>query len=211
IDQTIYDLPFNYNSKIKMQGLKIGYLKKDFDKTYEFHENDSLTLATLKKLGATLVPIDLPDIPVNDISFILNAEAAAAFDELTRSGKDDLMVRQIKNAWPNVFRHSRFIPAVEYINANRIRFQLIQQMNKMLQNIDLYMAPSDEGDNSLVTNLTGHPLVVVPNGFSKKGTPTSITFVGKLFDEGKIIAAAKAYQDATDFHLKHPKLEWSTK
>ncbi|MDP4192725.1 MAG: amidase [Bacteroidota bacterium] len=211
IDQTIYDLPFNYNSKIKMQGLKIGYLKKDFDKAYAFHENDSLTLASLKKLGATLVPIDLPDIPVNDISFILNAEAAAAFDELTRSGKDDHMVRQIKNAWPNVFRHSRFIPAVEYINANRIRFQLIQQMNKMLQNIDLYMAPSDEGDNSLVTNLTGHPLVVVPNGFSKKGTPTSITFVGKLFDEGKIIAAAKAYQDATDFHLKHPKLEWSTK
>jgi Asp-tRNA(Asn)/Glu-tRNA(Gln) amidotransferase A subunit family amidase len=211
IDQTIYDLPFNYNPKIKLQGLKIGYLKKDFDKTYAFHENDSLTLAMLKKLGATLVPIDLPDIPVNDISFILNAEAAAAFDELTRSGKDDLMVRQIKNAWPNVFRHSRFIPAVEYINANRIRFQLIQQMNKMLQNIDLYMAPSDEGDNSLVTNLTGHPLVVVPNGFSKKGAPTSITFVGKLFDEGKIIAAAKAYQNATDFHLKHPKLEWSTK
>ncbi|MGE5679566.1 MAG: amidase [Bacillota bacterium] len=203
-DQTVYDLPFNYDPRIKFAGLKIGYLKKDFDKSYAFHANDSLTLVKLKELGATLVPVSLPDIPVNDISFILNAEAAAAFDELTRTGRDDLMVRQIKNAWPNVFRHSRFIPAVEYINANRIRFELIQQMERMLNGIDLYIAPSDEGDNSLVTNLTGHPLVVVPNGFSKSGTPTSITFVGRLFDEGRIIAAAKAYQDATDFHLKHP-------
>ncbi|MGE5497083.1 MAG: amidase [Syntrophothermus sp.] len=207
-DQTLYDVPFNYNQNIRLSGLRIGYLKKDFaNLKFAFHEQDSVTLETLKKMGATLVPIDLPEIPVNDISFILNAEAAAAFDELTRSGKDDMMVRQIKNAWPNVFRHSRFIPAVEYINANRIRFQLIQAMDKMLKGVDLYMAPSWDGDNSLVTNLTGHPLVVVPNGFSKEGTPTSITFVGKLFDEGTIIAAAAAYQKQTDFHKKHPVLK----
>ncbi|MGE5429496.1 MAG: amidase [Syntrophomonadaceae bacterium] len=208
IDQTLYNVPFNYNPNVSLKGLKVGYLKKDFSHNYAFKENDSLTLETLRKMGATLVPIELPDLPVNAISFILDAEAAAAFDDLTRSNRDDLMVRQIKNAWPNVFRQSRFIPAVEYINANRVRYELIQQMDKMLKGVDLYMAPSDEGDNSLVTNLTGHPLVVVPNGFTKDGHPTSITFVGKLFDEGRIVAAAKAYQDATGFQLKHPKLNF---
>ncbi|HEX2964125.1 MAG TPA: hypothetical protein VHO43_20175 [Ignavibacteriales bacterium] len=97
---------------------------------------------------------------------------------------------------------------MEYINANRIRYELIQRMDKMIKDVDLYMAPSDEGDNSLLTNLTGHPLVVVPNGFTKEGHPTSITFVGKLFDEGRIAAVAKAYQDKTGFHLKHPVLNF---
>ncbi|MFA3782246.1 amidase [Melioribacteraceae bacterium 4301-Me] len=206
-DQTLYDYPFNYNPKIDFKKLKIGYLKSDFDKKYAFHKNDSLALETLKKLGADLIPIELPDIPVNNIAFILNAEAAAAFDELTRSNKDDLMVRQIKNAWPNVFRAARFIPAVEYINANRVRYLLIQKMNELMKSIDFYISPSWEGDNLLLTNLTGHPCVVVPDGFSENGTPTSITFIGRLFDEGTIIAAAKAFQDATDFHKKHPKLD----
>ena len=204
IDQTLYDVPFNYTPQINLKNLKVGYLKKDFDKKYDFHENDSITLSKLKELGVNLIPIELPDLPINDISFILDAEAAAAFDELTRSNRDDMLVRQIKNAWPNVFRSSRFIPAVEYINANRVRYLMIQEMEKLMQRVDLYIAPSDEGDNELVTNLSGHPCVVVPNGFSEKGTPTSITFIGRLFDEGRLIAFAKAYQDATDFHKKHP-------
>lgn len=206
VDQTLYDVPFNYKPKINFKGLKIGYLKTDFDKQYDFHLNDSLTLAKLKELGAELIPIDLPKIPVNDLSIILSAEAAAAFDELTRSNKDDLLVRQIKNAWPNSFRSSRFIPAVEYINANRIRFLLIQEMQKLMEEVDIYIAPSQEGDNELVTNLSGHPCVVLPNGFSKEGTPTSITFIGRLFDEGRLIAFAKEYQDATNYHKKHPPM-----
>jgi Asp-tRNA(Asn)/Glu-tRNA(Gln) amidotransferase A subunit family amidase len=207
-DQTLYNYPFNYSPDIKLSNLKIGYLRKDFEKNYDFKTQDSLTLETLKKLGAKLIPIELPDTIVNNISFILNAEAAAAFDELTRSGKEDLLIRQIKNAWPNVFRVSRFIPAVEYINANRIRYLLIQKTAKLMEDIDLYIAPSWEGDNLLLTNLTGHPCVVLPNGFSKNGTPTSISFTGKLFDEGTILAVAKKFQDATDFHLKHPKMDW---
>jgi len=206
IDQMLYDFPFNYSHEINIKNLKIGYLKNDFDKEYQFHKNDSLTLDKLRLLGAKLIPIELPDIPVRNISFILSAEAAAAFDELTRSNKDDLLVRQIKNAWPNVFRSARYIPAVEYINANRIRHSLIQEMQKLMTEVDLYIAPSWEGDNLLLTNLTGHPCVVVPNGFSDEGTPTSITFVGRLFDEGKIISVAKAFQDATNYHLKHPEL-----
>lgn len=204
IDQTLYDVPFNYSPQIDLRKLRIGYLKNDFDKDYDFHKNDSLTLAKLRDLGAKLIPIGLPDLEVNNIAFILSAEAGAAFDELTRSNKDDLLVRQIKNAWPNEFRSSRFIPAVEYINANRIRFILIQEMLKIMKEVDVYLAPSWEGDNLLLTNLTGHPCVVLPNGFSDEGLPTSITFTGKLFDEGTLIAVAKKYQDATDHHLKHP-------
>lgn len=206
IDQTIYNCGFNYIPLKTLMGVKIGYLKNDFDKQYDFHKNDSLTLVKLKELGAELIPIELPSYPVNDLAIMLSAEAGAAFDELTRSNKDDLMVRQIKNAWPNSFRASRFIPAVEYINASRVRTLLILEMQKLMSTIDLYVAPSWEGDNNLLTNLTGHPCVVIPNGFSKDGTPTSITFIGHLFDEGRIIAAAKLYQDATDFHLKHPEM-----
>jgi Asp-tRNA(Asn)/Glu-tRNA(Gln) amidotransferase A subunit family amidase len=205
-DQTLYDAPFNYQPSIELKGLKIGYLKNDFDKQYDFHKNDSLTLVKLKELGAELIPIELPAFPVNDLAIMLSAEAGAAFDELTRSNKDDLLVRQIKNAWPNSFRASRFIPAVEYINASRIRTMLIQEMQKLMSTIDLYVAPSREGDNNLLTNLTGHPCVVLPNGFSDKGTPTSITFIGRLFDEGRLIAFAKLYQDSTDFHKQHPEM-----
>ena len=183
-------------------------MKKDFDKDYPFHQNDSITLAKLKELGAELIPIELPDYPVNDISIMLSAEAAAAFDELTRSNKDDLLVRQIKNAWPRemYFRAARTIPAVEYINASRLRYQLIQDMQEIMDKIDLYIAPSWDGDNNLVTNLTGHPCVVIPNGFANDGTSTSISFTGRLFDEGKLVAFAKKYQDATDFHKKHPTM-----
>jgi Asp-tRNA(Asn)/Glu-tRNA(Gln) amidotransferase A subunit family amidase len=205
-DQTLINAPFNYSHKIDFSKLKIGYLKNDFDKKYPFHSQDSVALKQLEKLGAKLIPIELPTISNYDISFILTAEAGAAFDELTRSNKDDQLVRQIKNAWPNVFRSSRFIPAVEYINANRIRFLLIQQMNEMIKDLDFYVSPSWIGNNLLVTNLTGHPSVVVPTGFSKAGTPTSFTFIGKLFDEGTIIAAAKKYQDETTHHKKHPPL-----
>lgn len=205
IDQTLYDVPFNYETEIDFSKLKIGYLKSDFGKKYDFNSQDSVTLAKLRELRAELVPIELPSLPINDLAIILSAEAGAAFDELTRSNRDDLLVRQIKDAWPNIFRASRFIPAVEYINANRIRFILIQQMAKLMNEVDLYVAPSWEGDNLLLTNLTGHPCVVLPNGFSKDGTPTSITFIGRLFDEGRLIAFAKKYQDATDFHRMHPE------
>jgi Asp-tRNA(Asn)/Glu-tRNA(Gln) amidotransferase A subunit family amidase len=136
----------------------------------------------------------------------LNAEAAAAFDELTRSNRDSLLVRQIKNAWPNSFRRSRFIPAVEYIQANRIRTDLIAAMHKLMSGFDVIVTPSFGGPQLLATNLTGHPVVVLPNGFNERGSPVSISFLGNLFDEATILAVAKAYQEATDFDEKHPEM-----
>ncbi len=205
-DPTLYDVPFNYNPKADLRKLRIGYVKMDFDSARSNKENNDAVLSVLEKLGAKLIPIELPKLPVDDISFILSAEAAAAFDDLTRSGRDSMLVRQIKNAWPNVFRAARLIPAVEYIQANRVRAMLIEEMQKVLKDIDVYVAPSFS-DNLLMTNLTGHPCVVVPNGFNKEGSPTSITFMGKLFDEGTVLALAKKYQDATEWHLKHPTLQ----
>ncbi len=206
IDQTLVNAPFNYDPDIDLSKVRIGYLKDLFDEQYDGHEADSVSLATLRELGAELIPISLPDYPVEALAFILSAEAAAAFDDLTRSGRDDLMVRQIKNAWPNVFRSSRFIPAVEYIQANRLRFTIIQEMQKIMDEIDVYVAPSFGGNNLLLTNLTGHPCVVLPNGFDEKGSPRSISFIGGLFEEAALLAVARAYQEAAAFHLKHPPL-----
>ena len=206
-DLTIEDLPFIWDPSIDIDTLRIGYLKKEFEKDYENKKNDAIVLETLRSLGVTLIPMDLPDFPVESLAFILNAEAAAAFDELTRSNKDDLMVRQIRNAWPNAFRQARLVPAVEYIQANRFRTQVMRKMTEIFKDIDVYISPAFSGNNLLLTNLTGHPSVVVPNGFDEKTHPTGITFIGNLFEEAKTLAVAKAYQDATEFHLKHPELK----
>jgi Asp-tRNA(Asn)/Glu-tRNA(Gln) amidotransferase A subunit family amidase len=204
-DQSVLNASFGYSPTVALEDLRIGYLKQDVDSSGN-RDNDLATLEALKRLGAELIPLELPRYPIDALSIILSAEAGAAFDELTRSGQDDLLVRQIKNAWPNVFRQSRFIPAVEYIQANRIRTLLIQEMASLMNSVDLYIAPSLEGENLLLTNLTGHPSVVLPNGFNEGGSPASITFIGQLYGEAQLLAVSKTYQDATDFHLQHPPL-----
>jgi len=213
-DLTVVDLPFNWSPEIDLAGLRIGYIKSAFEQEedHETKAQDGQVLEVLSSLGARLVPIELPDTyPVEALSFLLQVEAAAAFDELTRSNRDDLLVRQVKDAWPNVFRQARLIPAVEYIQANRIRMLIMQQMAELMAGIDVYVAPSSIGHNSLLTNLTGHPAVAVPTGFGKNGLPTNITFTGRLYDEATLLAVAKAYQDTTDFHLKRPPLDTESK
>ncbi|MGV3559405.1 amidase [Larkinella arboricola] len=205
-DPTVFAAPFRYAPLTSLKGIKIGYLKKAFDEDHPTKADDLAALETLRKLGATLIPFELPDIPVGRMNMILSAEAAAAFDELTRSGKDDELVRQVRGAWPNTFRSARFIPAVEYIQANRIRTRLINEMAETMKGFDVYITPTFGNPNLTLTNLTGHPCVALPNGFNAKRLPTSITLMGQLFDEGRLLAVAKAYQDATSFHKKHPTL-----
>ncbi|MGB9907064.1 MAG: amidase [Candidatus Saccharicenans sp.] len=204
-DQTVFDLPFTYNSREDLKKIRIGYLKEAFDRVRNNREKYLAVIETLKGLGLEPVEIKLPRLNSDLISFILNVEAAAAFDELTRKNLDELMVRQGRNAWPNVFRQARFIPAVEYIQANRLRTLLIEEMARVLKDIDVYVSPS-AGPNLLLTNLTGHPTVVVPCGFDDSGHPLSISFTGNLFAEGKALRLARAYQQATGWHLKHPDL-----
>ena len=211
-DATLVDLPFNWDAQRDISKLRIGYYKSAFEAKREnnvvWKKNDDASLALLQDMGVNLIPIELPDgIDLRSIRFVLGVEAAAAFDELTRNNRDDLLVRQNKGAWPNTFRKARMIPAVEYIQANRVRTLVMQQMAEVMGQIDVCVTPSYGGNNLLLTNLTGHPAVCLPNGFKETGSPTSISFVGQLYGEADMLAVARVYQEATDFHLQHPVLE----
>ncbi len=206
-DPTLFEADFNYKPDIDLSKLKIGYFKSLFETDYPNKENDRQSIEVLRKLGADLQSIEMPNqFPSEAFSLILISEAAAAFDELTRSNKDDLMVRQIRYAWPNAFRAARFIPAVEYIQANRVRFQLIQAMHQRFKEFDVIVAPSFGGSQLFYTNLSGHPCVVVPNGEDSEGNSSSLTFLGNYFDEATILGVAEKYQEATDFDEQKPPL-----
>jgi len=202
-DHSVVDVPLQVPTKKALKSLRIGYIESAFNDT-STTDNDRAVLIRLKELGFKLIPIELPEFPTTSLSFLLNVEAAAAFDELTRTNKDDELVRQVKWAWPNKFREARHIPAVEYIQANRARTVLNQKMAELFKTIDVYVAPSFWGDNLLRTNLSGHPCVVLPNGFNKKGTPGSISFIGDLYKDGQVVAVAHAYQRGTGWHKKYP-------
>ena len=203
IDHSVVDVPFQVPNKKELTSLRVGYIKSAFENE-KTTLNDKNVLLKLKELGFDLIPIELPEFPTNSLSFLLNVEAAAAFDELTRNNTDALLTRQIKWAWPNIFRQARHVPAVEYIQANRARVLLNQKMADLFLNIDVYVAPSFWKDNLLRTNLTGHPCVVLPNGFNEEGLPTSISFIGNLYKYGQVIAVSQAYQRKTDWHKKYP-------
>ena len=197
---------FEYAFGSSLKKLRVGYIKKAFDQDYPTKANDLAALDVLRKLGVELVPLELPALSPGMLRFVLTAEGAAAFDDLTRSGRDGQMVLQNRSAWPNTFRSSRFIPAVEYIQAQRVRSLLIEQMDAQLKGFDCYIAPTFS-TSLVLTNLTGHPAVALPNGLTAAGLPSTITFVGQLYEEGKLLALAKAYQDATGFDEKRPPLQ----
>jgi Asp-tRNA(Asn)/Glu-tRNA(Gln) amidotransferase A subunit family amidase len=186
------------------------------------HKYDEAALAKLRSMGVNLIPVELPKLPYDAMLTMLEAEAAAAFDDLTRSGRDKLLTGQTKDDWPNTFRTARFIPAVEYIQASRARLLAMEAFAKVFNTVDVIVTPT-QSTQLLVTNLTGHPALILPNGFrgddapkplvrdgelqpGGPGTPVSLTFLGHLYGEAKLLAVAKAYQDATGFHLKHPEL-----
>lgn len=206
-DPTTVEAGFYIPAYKNLRNLRIGYIKSFFEADYPGKALDRQVLDDLKKMGFELnaVEWDMP-LPVQALRIILTAEAAAAFDELTVSGRDSLLVSQGPNAWPNIFRTSRFIPAVEYINANRIRTLLIERVNQLLSQYDVIVTPSFGGNQLLVTNLSGHPCLVMPNGFDSNGNPVSISFIGNLFDEGKLVALGMAWQEFTGHHLKKPPL-----
>ncbi len=203
LDHSVLDVPFQVPTKKEFQSLRIGYVENAFDDSTTT-DNDRAVLERLRDQGFVLIPIELPNFPTSSLSFLLDVEAAAAFDDLTRSNEDDQLVVQVKRAWPNVFRTARYIPAVEYVQANRARIILSQKMSLLFKDIDVYVVPSFWGDNLLRTNLTGHPCVVLPNGFNKEGTPTSISFIGDLYKDGQVVAVARSYQRGTGWHKKYP-------
>jgi Asp-tRNA(Asn)/Glu-tRNA(Gln) amidotransferase A subunit family amidase len=190
---------------------------------YDRRFNDA-ALEKLKQMGVEMTPVEMPKFPFDAMVAMLTAEAAAAFDELTRSGRDKLLTAQGPDDWPNAFRTARFIPAVEYIQAARARRLAMDAVAKVFDGLDV-IAASTNSQQLVITNLTGHPAVILPNGFrgddapkppardngeddniGGPGTPASLTFLGNLYGEAKLLAFARAYQEATDFHRKHPNL-----
>jgi Asp-tRNA(Asn)/Glu-tRNA(Gln) amidotransferase A subunit family amidase len=210
-DGSAVNMPFNYTNKKDIKQLRIAYAKNYFDKIKDSNSNDLKVLEEFKRLGVKLIPVDFPDSGVyqfNIMDVIIGAECAAQFDEMTRLNIDDALTRQTKYDWPNQFRTARFVPAVEYINAQRHRYILMQKVNEVINQYDAIICPSrGDGNQSAITNLTGHPVVCVPNGFNKRSnTPTGISFVGKLYDEATILLIASKYQQATNWDETHPLL-----
>jgi Asp-tRNA(Asn)/Glu-tRNA(Gln) amidotransferase A subunit family amidase len=205
-DPSARSVPFNWDAERPLSSIRVGYFRRGFE-SERVTEFDTRALASLRALGIEPVEIDLPqDFPTSAMRIILTAEAGAAFDELERSGRDELLVRQSPRAWPNTFRSAKLIPAVEYIQANRVRSMVMEALDSALMGVDVFISPSFGPDLLTMTNLTGHPSVTVPSGFSEAGTPVSISFIGTLFGEAEMLRVAKAWQDATGFHLERPPL-----
>ncbi len=209
-DLTVGDAPFGWLPNRPLREMKIGYVKSEFDQQQDAERKaiyqaglDALTAA-----GAKLEPIELPKFSTAALRIILVAEAATAFDDLTRNGGINQLSGQEPGDWPNTFRSSRFIPAVEYIRAQRARTLLMHEMDELMSKWDVFVSPAPGSASLLITNLTGHPAVCVPCGFPK-GLPQSIMFTGRLYDEAAPLRVAMAYEQATIWHSMHPKLDWA--
>ena len=209
LDQTAVDGPYRFDYAAKPQNYRVGYLKQLIDKdTTESGDNLRAAIDVLTQEGGVeLIPLELPEkFPYEAFDIILRAEAGAFFDELVRSGEVDKMVQQNQRSRANSLRQARFIPAVEYLQANRFRGELIEEMHLLMQKVDVLISPTFGGRQLMITNLTGHPVICVPTGLDSEDHPTSISFLGNLYEEDKILEFAYFFQTLTDFHLKYPPL-----
>jgi Asp-tRNA(Asn)/Glu-tRNA(Gln) amidotransferase A subunit family amidase len=208
-DLTVGAVGFNWEPGRPLTNMRIGYLKTEFDQLQDPERKTiyQQALEVLKSAGANLQPIEMPKFSVAALRIILVAEAATAFDDITRDGRVNELSGQTENDWPNTFRSSRFIPAVEYIRAQRARRLLMHEMEALMTKWDVFVSPAPGSLSLLITNLTGHPAVAVPCGFPK-GLPQSIMFTGGLYDEGSPLRVALAYERATNWHTMHPKMDW---
>jgi Asp-tRNA(Asn)/Glu-tRNA(Gln) amidotransferase A subunit family amidase len=196
LDPTAVDHPFHWPSRRDLRTLRVGYVEN----STPVDQRDELRV--LRELGVRLVPIKMPaKYPIGPLTIILDSEAAAVFDELTTQG-----ITEGLNNWPDTFRRMRFVSAVDYLRANRIRTLLMREMEEMMSQVDLYVG----GDDLVLTNLTGHPTVVLPNGKRTRNdaeVPSGLTFTGRLYGETELLAVAHAYQRATGFQLVRPPME----
>jgi Asp-tRNA(Asn)/Glu-tRNA(Gln) amidotransferase A subunit family amidase len=245
-DLSVMDVPFNWNAKLDVKKLRVGYLKEAFDDTKnrspESVKNEQQTLAQLQSMGIKLIPITAPDDRIGDTLAVgeTRVEAAAFFDDLIRSGRNKLLTT---NARTIQFGSARFIPGVEFLQSQRVRAMMMQNLAEATAGVDVYLAPGGGGGprpdgaaggrggagggaggaagggapppdqprsasqrHTQMANLACYPALALPNGFAADGTPTSIIFLARPFGETELLALAKSYQDATDFHLKHPVL-----
>ncbi len=219
-DITVGDAPFNWSPNRNISSMRVGYLKTEFEPTMQpgneqqrqqMEQRRSMykeALSALEKAGVKLIPIEMPKFSAGSLRFILSAEAATAFDDITRDGRVNQLSGQEAGDWPNTFRTSRFIPAVEYLRAQRARRLLMHEMEKLMSQWDVFVSPAPGSASLLISNLTGHPAVVVPCGFVNN-LPQAIMFTGGLYDEGAPLRVALAFEQATTWHTMHPKMDWT--
>jgi Asp-tRNA(Asn)/Glu-tRNA(Gln) amidotransferase A subunit family amidase len=220
-DLTVGDAPFNWTPNIPLNSLRVGYLKAEFENSGFTPQNEQQrligeqrnamykeALAALEKAGVKMTPIELPKFPTQNIRYILTAEAATAFDDITRDGRVNQLSGQDPGDWPNSFRTSRFIPAVEYLRAQRARVLLMREMDKLMSQWDVFVSPAPGSASLTITNLTGQPAVCVPCGFINN-LPRAIMFTGGLYDEASPLRVALAFEQATKWHTMHPKVDWA--
>jgi Asp-tRNA(Asn)/Glu-tRNA(Gln) amidotransferase A subunit family amidase len=238
-DLSVIDLPFNYDADVDIHKLRVGYIAAAFDEANrhaDWKKNDQQVLDTLKALGVKLEAFDLPKMPTNVTGGILGAESGASFDEMIRTGRDKDMTNKGRATG---MRTSRLVPAIEYLQTQRVRAMIMRTFAETVGKYDVYIAPyinmrgaggggraegrgqragapetppppSPIRDHFGVANLCGYPAVSVPNGFTADGHPTSITFLGRLYNEGEILALARAYQERAGWHQRHPALTHAT-
>jgi Asp-tRNA(Asn)/Glu-tRNA(Gln) amidotransferase A subunit family amidase len=230
-DTTVGDAPFNWSADVPLSKLRVGYLKAEFEGAGVQPQNEQQrqlqaqrtamykeALDALEKAGVKMTPIELPKFSSQNIRFILTAEAATAFDDITRDGRVNQLSGQDAGDWPNSFRTSRFVPAVEYLRAQRARTLLMREMDKLMVQWDVFVSPAPGSASLLITNLTGHPAVCVPCGFldvpaansgPAQHLPQAIMFTGGLYDEASPLRIALAFEQATKWHTMHPKVDWA--
>jgi Asp-tRNA(Asn)/Glu-tRNA(Gln) amidotransferase A subunit family amidase len=217
-DDTVVDAPFAWNPDIPLDKLRIGYVKADFeDQTPPPNMTEDAkkrleargaimkdALEVFRKAGASLTPIELPDFPVQAIRFILSAEAAAAFDDLTRSRGIDQLTAQAQGDWSNQFRTHRFVPAVEFIRAQRARTLLMRKYDELMSKVDVFLSATG-GASLTATNLTGHPALCLKAGFVDK-MPAALMITGRLYDEATLLRVALAYEKGTKWKDMNPTI-----
>jgi Asp-tRNA(Asn)/Glu-tRNA(Gln) amidotransferase A subunit family amidase len=200
-------MPFNFDSSKPIKGLRVAHVPAAF-KRQGIHPAHAKTLDILRSLGCEIVELELPDMPYDSLMNILECEAAAAFEELTRTGRDDLLKSQGPDAWPNSFRESWFIPGVELVQAHRLCRQVQHMMKDKFDSFDAILDPTNNGGPlCIITNNTGHPSLTIRIGFTDNGLPAGTTLIGKLFDEGTIIRLGMELERELGVWDKRPELQ----
>jgi Asp-tRNA(Asn)/Glu-tRNA(Gln) amidotransferase A subunit family amidase len=229
-DRASIDMPFGYDPDLSIEGMRVGYLPAAFDDPGAT-DVDRAALEAMRSLGVEVVEVDLPDLPYGSLFAILYAEAAAAFEELTLSNRDDELKWQDAGAWPNNFRKARFLSAVDHVQADRLRFQVMQAFDRVFRDVDAMIGPFATGPMLVATNFTGHPCLHLRAGFIEVPTrsdpslkdgalvmdepvpgaaparvPQGISLWSGLFDEGRLLALGRALETALNVAGERPEL-----
>ena len=220
-DGHVVEAPFDWDATRDVRTLRVGYVASDYEgeipddpknpertvRLREGRQSAQAALDVIRSLGIALRPIEMPKISSSAIDFVLTTEASAAFDDLVRSDRfESMSAEPERSAWVGSLRLHQFVPAVQYIQANRARFKLMEAFNEVFAGLDLFI-----GSQLGITNLTGHPEISLVPGFDSRHQPQSLRFTGKLFGDEEILLLARAFQAKTDFHLKRPPLDAALK